>query len=116
MKDEKVYVEQMLDSITKIEIFTRDMNQEVFLSDIKTQSAVIMQLSIIGELVKKLSGETKQKVDLPWKEITGFRDRAIHDYFGMDLVVIWNTVITDVPVLKTELIKLKEILTIIKNG
>ena len=106
MKDEKVYIEQMIDSVAKIESFTRDMKKDDFLKDAKTQSAVIMQLTVIGELVKKLSAKTKESIDLPWKEIAGFRDRAIHHYFGMDLDVIWDTVIMDIPILKAELLKL----------
>ena len=106
MKNEKVYIEQMLDSVAKIEAFTHDMKKEDFMNDSKTQSAVIMQLTVIGELVKKISPKTKESSDIPWKEIAGFRDRAIHHYFGMDLNVIWDTVILDVPVLKAELQKL----------
>ncbi len=106
MKDEKVYIEQMLDSVSKIEAFTHGMKREDFMNDSKTQSAVIMQLTVIGELVKKLSSKTKESSDIPWKEIAGFRDRAIHHYFGMDLNVIWDTVVLDVPVLKVALMKL----------
>jgi len=103
MKDEKVYIEQMLDSILKVEAFTLGIKKEDFMKDSKTQSAVIMQLTVIGELVKKLSSKTKESSDIPWKEIAGFRDRAIHHYFGMDLNVIWDTVVMDVPVLKVAL-------------
>ncbi len=110
MKDEKIYIEQMLDSVAKIESFVGSLDREGFLSDAKTQSAVIMQLTVIGELVKKLSTKIKEKADLPWKEIAGFRDRAIHHYFGMDLGVIWDTVVMDVPVLKGELVKLNGVL------
>lgn len=106
MKDEKVYIEQMLDSVSKIEAFTFGMNKEDFMKDPKTQSAVIMQLTVIGELVKKLSVKVKESSDIPWKEIAGFRDRAIHHYFGMDLNIIWDTVVMDVPVLKMALKKL----------
>lgn len=106
MKDEKIYTEQMIDSVAKIEAFTSGMKKEDFLKDAKTQSAVIMQLAVIGELVKKLSPDTKDSSSLPWKEIAGFRDRAIHHYFGMDLNVIWDTVILDIPILKAELQKM----------
>lgn len=106
MKDEKVYIEQMLDSVSKIEAFTFGMKREDFMKDSKTQSAVIMQLTVIGELVKRISIKTKESSDIPWKEIAGFRDRAIHHYFGMDLNVIWDTVVLDVPVLKVALKKL----------
>ncbi len=100
----------MLDSVAKIESFTKNMDKGIFLSDSKTQSAVIMQLIVIGELAKKVSDKARQSVNLPWREISGFRDRAIHNYFGMDIEVIWDTVVMDVPVLKVELIKLNNIL------
>ncbi|MFA6974581.1 MAG: DUF86 domain-containing protein [Candidatus Paceibacterota bacterium] len=100
MKDDKVYIEQILDSINKIERFVDQMSKEQFMNDQKTQSAVIMQLTIIGELTKNISASIKDQVDIPWREIAGFRDRAIHNYFGMDIDVIWNTIISDVPILK----------------
>ncbi len=67
-----------------------------------------MQLTVIGELVKNVSSKTKESSDIPWKEIAGFRDRAIHHYFGMDLNVIWDTVVLDVPILKETLKKIHE--------
>lgn len=105
MKDDKVYIRQMLDAVRKIELFTANMNRATFGADEKTQSAVIMQLMLIGEISKKISIKTKDSVDLPWKDIAGFRDKAVHDYFEMDLDVVWNTIIADIPVLKSKLQK-----------
>lgn len=95
MKSDRVYLEQILESIEKIGQFVSGMNQAEFLKDQKTQSAVIMQLALIGEMAKKISVPTKQSVKVPWKEITGFRDRAIHDYYQIDLHVAWNTITLD---------------------
>ena len=106
MKNDNVYVAQMLDAVAKIEDFTAGMDQSTFLADAKTQSATILQLTLIGELAKKISDEAKKRVSLPWKDITGFRDRAIHDYYQIDLDIVWNTIATDISVLKTELLKL----------
>ncbi len=106
MKSDKVYIDQILDAISKIESFTTGMNREQFLSDQKTQSATILQLTIIGELAKKISPDTKSKTSLPWKDIAGFRDRAIHDYFQIDLEIVWNTIQSDLNLLKTELSKI----------
>lgn len=83
MKSDRVYLEQMLESVGKIRDFVRGMDYDAFLKDQKTQSAVIMQLALIGELAKRVSGATRSDIDVPWKEITGFRDRAIHDYYQM---------------------------------
>lgn len=103
MKDDNVYIQQILDAIRKIELFTADMNRISFGSDEKTQSAVIMQLMLIGEISKKISVKTKSSIDLPWKDIAGFRDKAVHDYFEVDLDVVWNTIIADVSILKSKL-------------
>jgi uncharacterized protein with HEPN domain len=90
MKKDSVYIQQILEAIEKIRRFTLSMNREQFYQDQKTQSAVIMQLMLIGELVKKISESAKASINLPWKEIAGFRDRAIHDYFKIDLQVVWG--------------------------
>ena len=57
------------------------MDNAAFLKDRKTQSAVILQLALIGEFAKRVSAPVRESTDIPWKEIAGFRDRAIHDYF-----------------------------------
>ncbi len=103
MKDDRVYIAQILDAISKIETFTQGVDAPAFSVDQKTQSAVILQLLLIGELVKRISVETKKAIDLPWRDIAGFRDRAIHDYFSIDLDIIWNTVEHDIPEVKKKL-------------
>ena len=95
MKSDGVYLEQILESIGKIRQFVNGIDRATFLEDQKTQSAVIMQLALIGELAKKVSAPTKQAVKIPWKEIAGFRDRAIHDYYEIDLQVAWDTITID---------------------
>ena len=106
MKTDKLYIDQILDSIGKIELYSTGFDKEKFLADSKTQSALIMQLILIGEISKKVSEETKIKTNIPWKKITGFRDRAIHNYFDVNLEVVWETICDDVPQLKEELIKI----------
>mgnify|MGYP001574169543 FL=1 len=105
MKSDKLYIDQMLDSIRKIELYVKEFDKNKFLTDSKTQSAVILQLTLIGEISKKISERTKLKIDLPWKKIAGFRDRAIHNYFDINLDVVWNTIIMDIPILKSKLQK-----------
>ena len=89
----------------KIRRFVDGMDKDAFLKNQKTQSAVIMQLALIGELAKRISEETKSTVDVPWKEIAGFRDRAIHDYYQIDLQIAWDTITLDLAPLATELQK-----------
>jgi uncharacterized protein with HEPN domain len=54
-----------------------------------------MQLALMGELAKRVSADTKSAVNIPWKEIAGFRDRAIHDYYQIDLNIAWDTITLD---------------------
>ena len=103
MKDDKLYLDQIKDSIKKIELYVVGFDKEKFITDSKTQSAIIMQLTLIGEISKKISEETKGKIDLPWRKIAGFRDRAIHNYFDIKVDVVWDTIQTDIPLLKEKL-------------
>ena len=100
MKSDDVYLKQVLDAVIKIKLFVSGVNSSQFLTDQKTQSAVIMQLALIGELSKKISINTQSQIDLPWKDIAGFRDRAIHDYYQIDLGIVWETISADIPILK----------------
>lgn len=103
MKDENVYINQILDAISKTESFVSNMTRKTFDEDQKTQSAVIMQLMLIGEISKKISDKTKESIDLPWKDIAGFRDMAVHNYFSIDLDIVWNTIQEDITILKDKL-------------
>ena len=105
MKSDKLYIDQIKDCIRKVESYTEGFNKEQFLKDEKTQSAVILQLTLIGEISKKISDQTKAALDIPWKDIIGFRDRAIHDYFQVNLNIVWDTVVEDVPKLKEQIQK-----------
>ena len=95
MKSDRIYLGQIFDSTEKIRQFVSGMDQVAFFGDQKTQSAVIMQLALIGEMAKRISDPTKQAVKVPWKEIAGFRDRAIHDYYQIDLQIAWDTITLD---------------------
>lgn len=103
MKSDTVYLAQINDCIKKIKDFTRETDFKKFSTDQKTQSAVIMQLAIIGELAKKISKETKVQIDLPWREIAGFRDRAIHNYYQIDLGIVWQTIKDDLKILENSI-------------
>lgn len=97
---DRLYLGHILDAIAAVESFTAD-GRAYFLADQKTQSAVIRQLEIIGEAVKKLSGELLQReTNVPWRDIAGTRDYLIHAYFKVDLDAVWSMVEQDLPVLR----------------
>ncbi len=103
MKSDTLYIKQICEALDKAGAYIDGITYEQFCSDDKTQSATIMQLIIIGELVKKISPDTKQGIDLPWKDIAGFRDVAVHEYFHLDLEIIWNTLVDRLPEVKAKL-------------
>ena len=78
--------------------FKGDSDKAAFMADRKTQSAVLHQLLIIGEAVKRLSPGFREKhPEIPWKQIAGTRDKIIHEYNNVDLDEVWRTLTADVP-------------------
>ena len=77
--------------------FKGDLVKATFLHDVKTQSAILHQLLVIGEAVKRLSGEFRdQHSQRPWIRIAGMRDQLIHAYDAVDLDEVWNTISKDI--------------------
>ena len=98
------YLNDILDSIIKIKAFLKDMDYPMFQKDEKTQYAVIRALEIIGEVSKKIPREVKDHYSwLPWRFMAGMRDKLIHDYFGVDIQVVWNTATEDIVQLEEEI-------------
>ena len=78
--------------------FVTGLSKSLFLSDIKTQSAVLHQLLVMGEATKRLSRELREAHSrIPWSLVAGMRDRLVHGYDEVDLDEVWSTVERDVP-------------------
>jgi uncharacterized protein with HEPN domain len=106
-RDDLLYIDHIRECIQKIEDFTNKMTFKDFLNNIAIQDAVIRNFEVIGEATKKLSKTfIKEHTDLPWTEMVGMRDKLIHDYFDVDIDVIWKTIKKDLPVLKELISKL----------
>jgi len=107
MKDDKVYLLHMRDSINTIKKFTKNMDKDAFLKDELVQNTVIRQVQIIGEASKNLSKELKRKYKhIPWKEIVGMRNILVHKYFNIDLIAVWKTVKDDIPELENTVLEI----------
>jgi uncharacterized protein with HEPN domain len=106
-RDLRDYLQDILDAVNDIERFVTDMSYEQFIKDKKTLNAVVRSIEVIGEASKRLPLSLKAKnSELPWKEITGMRDKLIHAYFGMDTETIWKTVKENIPQLKQTIKKM----------
>jgi uncharacterized protein with HEPN domain len=99
-RDFRLYLEDIFDSGSSILEFVNGLTFEEFCSDRKTYSAVIRELEVIGEAVGKLPDELKQKhPDVAWQDIKDFRNLLIHEYFGVDLEIMWKVIQDDLPIL-----------------
>lgn len=103
MKDQKLYLIQMIERADRIFDYTEGGRDE-FLSDPKTQDAVLRSFEILGEAAKRVSQEIRdQAPEIPWRSVAGFRDVLIHQYEGVDLEIVWKRIVEDLPPLKASL-------------
>jgi uncharacterized protein with HEPN domain len=100
MKDDTAYLRLMLDSFAKISSYIAAMSYTDFEHDSKTQSAVIMQLQVVGELAKRISDQARRAINAPWKDMAGLRDLVSHNYFSLDLQTIWLTAKERAPIVE----------------
>lgn len=106
-RDFLLFLEDIMVCIEKLEKYTQGLTFQQFSKNEMAVDAVIRNFEVIGEAVKKIPKELKQKYpDVEWNEATGFRDVLIHDYFGIDLEAVWDTLKKNVPVFKEKLTRL----------
>jgi uncharacterized protein with HEPN domain len=99
VKDDRVYLLHVRDAIAQVREYTAG-GKQAFFGDRKTQDAVVRNLEIVGEAVKRLSLELRADHPVvPWKRIAGMRDKMIHDYFGVDWQLVWEVIEKDLPAL-----------------
>lgn len=92
-RDDRLYLEDILEAIERVRAFVSGMDQEAFFSDIKTQDAVIRNLGVVGEAAGKLSAKTRQSSPrIEWHKISALRNILVHEYFGVSLPILWDVV------------------------
>lgn len=108
IRDDLVYLTHIRDALQQIVTYTDGMDYAGFLVNRMAQDAVIRQFEIIGEATKNLSDAFRERhTAMPWKDLAGFRYKLIHQYFGVDLAMVWQSVVDDVPMLLDELVKIQ---------
>lgn len=92
------FLADILEAVRRTRMYVEGMDYPQFLADLKTQDAVIRALEVIGEATKNLSPALREQHDsIPWKNMAGLRDKLIHDYFGVNLDIVWQIVIQELP-------------------
>lgn len=103
-RDYKIYLNDLLEAIGKIEHYTHGLTYRQFIDDTKTTDAVIRNLEIIGEAIKHIPESVRdRRPDVEWKKIAGLRDLLVHAYFGVDLEIVWDVLTNKLPVLHEQI-------------
>lgn len=93
-----LYLRHMLDAIDRVIEATQRVTREDFNRDWMIQDAIVHELQILGEAAGRVSRElTDQHPEIPWRKVTGLRHKIVHDYFAVDLDIVWDTATLDAP-------------------
>lgn len=103
-RDYRLYLEDIIESINKIEKYISDMNYNNFSKSDITVDAVVRNFEIIGEAARQLPEKVKDKyTDVEWQAMVDFRNVIIHEYFGVSLKIMWDIIKNELPTIKKNL-------------
>ena len=106
-KKDIVYIKHIRDAIELILDYTKEINKQNFNSKVMLQDAVIRRIQVIGEAVKNISPAFREKFSgIPWTKIAGMRDKITHGYFNVDIDIVWEVIVKDIPTLKNNILEI----------
>lgn len=104
MRREELYLRDIVEAADAVKRFVDGVDENAFLKDELRQSAILQKLTVIGEAAARLPRSFRARFpDVPWSDMVGFRNIAIHAYFAVDWSIVWNTAIRDVPRLRRQM-------------
>lgn len=111
MRDPKILIEDIMESIEKVEEYTKGLLFEQFVENTIVVDAVVRNLEIIGEASKRIPSDIQDKnKSIPWNQLKGIRNRIVHEYFDIDPQIIWHIVTVELTPLKVEINELAKLL------
>ena len=100
------YLQDMLENADRAINFVKGMDYEGFVEDDKTVYAVVHAIEIIGEAARSIPEDVRAKYpEIPWRDVAGMRNKLVHQYFGVNMEVVWQTIHEDLPMLIASLKK-----------
>jgi uncharacterized protein with HEPN domain len=103
MRPERLYLQDMVEAADNIAFHIAGRPRERFLGDRTVRAAVLHELTVIGEAAARLASEFRARhPEVPWSKIVAFRNLLVHEYFGLDWPIVWDTATTLVPVLREQ--------------
>ena len=106
-RDVSLLLDDILTAIEKIDRYVAGLDREQFLNDEKSIDAVVRNLEIIGEATRQLPDEfITQQPHIPWQQMAGLRNRIVHEYFGLDLDIVWEIIQRHLPPLRQQIFPL----------
>lgn len=98
------YLRHILDEANYLITESRSLSHAAFIADETRKRAFVRSLEVMGEAVKQVSGDLKQKYpEVEWRSVAGMRDKLIHHYFGVDYDIVWDAVVNKVPTLRDQI-------------